>query len=151
MQNYTLTKKEAATILAKAWNNLDATLIEPYIAEDIIYWSQQVLIDMTGKKAVMEYLKDKMESIRKSPDCRYLPSWEKQNLPQWHPIRLNPASSCHRVIKTMSARWCCFELNPIKLTVSAFVPMRRILQPPDARENIRSERVPRSKAYRFKG
>ena len=56
MKNDTLTKKEAARILAKAWNNLDASLIEPYIAEDIIYWSQQVLTDMTGKKAVMGYL-----------------------------------------------------------------------------------------------
>jgi hypothetical protein len=27
MKNYKLTKKEAATILAKAWNNLDASLI----------------------------------------------------------------------------------------------------------------------------
>ena len=68
MKNYTLTKKEAVTILAKAWNNLDASLIEPYIAEDIIYWSQKVLTDMTGKKAVMDYLTHKMESIRKSPD-----------------------------------------------------------------------------------
>jgi hypothetical protein len=32
-------------------------------------------------------------------------------------------------------------LNPIKLTASAFVLMRRILQPPNARESIRSERV----------
>jgi hypothetical protein len=47
MHNKRLSKKEAATILAKAWNNLDASLIEPYIAEDIIYWSQQVLTDMT--------------------------------------------------------------------------------------------------------
>ena len=68
MKDYELTKNEAATILAKAWNNLDASLIEPYMAEDIIYWSQQVLTDMTGKNAVMNYLTDKMEIIRKSPD-----------------------------------------------------------------------------------
>ena len=70
MHNNRLNKKEAATILAKAWNNLDASLIEPYIAEDIIYWSQQVLTDMTGKKAVMNYLTDRMETIRKSSDDR---------------------------------------------------------------------------------
>jgi len=70
MKNCELSKKEAATILAKAWNNLDASLIEPYIAEDIIYWSQQVLTDMTGKKAVMNYLTDEMETIRKSPGDR---------------------------------------------------------------------------------
>jgi hypothetical protein len=62
-----LTKKKAATILARAWNNLDVSILEPYIAEDIICWSQQVLTDMTGKKAVMEYLTDKMETTRNSP------------------------------------------------------------------------------------
>jgi hypothetical protein len=82
MHNNKLSKKEAATILAKAWNNLDASLIEPYIAEDIIYWSQQVLTDMTGKNAVMSYLTDKMETIRKSSDDQ---------------------------VKTMSARWRCLE------------------------------------------
>ena len=68
MHRKKLSKKDAVTVFAKAWNNLDASLIEPYIAEDIIYWSQQVLTDMTGKKAVMKYLTDKMETIRKSPD-----------------------------------------------------------------------------------
>ena len=62
-----LTKKKAATILARAWNNLDVSILEPYIAEDIICWSQQVLTDMTGKKAVMEYFTDKMETTRNSP------------------------------------------------------------------------------------
>ena len=70
MKNRILTKKEAATVLAKAWNNLDASLIEPYIADDIIYWSQQVLTDMTGKKAVMNYLTAKMEAARKSSHDR---------------------------------------------------------------------------------
>ena len=91
MQNYTLTKKEAATILAKAWNNLDATLIEPYIAEDIIYWSQQVLIDMTGKKAVMDYLTDKMESIRKSPDRQVFAELGETKP---YPMAPNPAEPC---------------------------------------------------------
>jgi hypothetical protein len=68
MKNNGLTKKKAATILARAWNNLDVSIIEPYIAEDIICWSQQVLTDMTGKKAVVEYLTDKMETIRNSPE-----------------------------------------------------------------------------------
>ena len=66
MPNKKLTKKEVAILLARAWNNLDASIIEPYIAEGIVYWSQQVLTDMTGKKAVMEYLAGKMEPIRKS-------------------------------------------------------------------------------------
>jgi hypothetical protein len=65
-----LGQREAAIILAKAWNNLDASLLEPYIAKDIIFWSQQALTDMTGKNAVMAHLNNEMESIRKSPQER---------------------------------------------------------------------------------
>lgn len=91
MKNYTLTKKEAATILAKAWNNLNASLIEPYIAEDIIYWSQKVLTDMTGKKAVMHYLTDKMERIRKSPDRQIFAELGET---EPYPMAPNPAEPC---------------------------------------------------------
>jgi hypothetical protein len=63
-------QREAAIILAKAWNNLDASLLEPYIAKDIIFWSQQALTDMTGKNAVMPHLNNEMESIRRSPQER---------------------------------------------------------------------------------
>lgn len=65
-----LGQREAAIILAKAWNNLDASLLEPYIAKDIIFWSQQALTDMTGKNAVMAHLNNEMESIRRSPQER---------------------------------------------------------------------------------
>ena len=65
-----LEQKEAATILAKAWNNLDASLLEPFIADDIIFWSQQALTDMTGKNAVMAHLKTEMETLRRSPHDR---------------------------------------------------------------------------------
>ncbi len=65
-----LGQREAAAILAKAWNNLDASLLEPYIADDIIFWSQQALTDMTGKNAVMAHLNIEMESLRKSSHDR---------------------------------------------------------------------------------
>ena len=67
MENPKLKQKEAATILARAWNNLDASLLEPYMAQDVIFWSQQALTDMTGKNAVMAHLKTEMETIRNSP------------------------------------------------------------------------------------
>ncbi len=70
MNHPKLEKKEAAAILARAWNNLDASLLEPYIAQDIIFWSQQALTDMTGKNAVMAHLNTEMETIRKSPEER---------------------------------------------------------------------------------
>ena len=65
-----LSQKEAVTIMARAWNKLDASLLEPYIAEDIIFWSQQALTDMAGKNAVMAYLSAEMETIRNLPDER---------------------------------------------------------------------------------
>ena len=66
MNDQKLQQKEAATILARAWNNLDASLLEPYMAEDVIFWSQQALTDMTGKNAVMAHLKTEMETILNS-------------------------------------------------------------------------------------
>lgn len=67
MDHPKLQHKEAAIILARAWNNLDASLLEPYIAKDIIFWSQQALTDMTGKNAVMNHLNTEMETMRRSP------------------------------------------------------------------------------------
>ncbi|MGD8493975.1 MAG: hypothetical protein PVI38_16590 [Desulfobacterales bacterium] len=65
-----LEQREAAIILARAWNTLNASLLEPYVAKDIIFWSQQALTDMTGKNAVMAHLKAEMETIRRSPQER---------------------------------------------------------------------------------
>ena len=70
MEHQKLQHKQAAIILARAWNNLDASLLEPYIAEDIIFWSQQALTDMTGKNAVMDHLNTGMETIRRSSQER---------------------------------------------------------------------------------
>ena len=70
MDHQIFKQKEAAAILAKAWNNLDASLLEPYMAEDVIFWSQQALTDMTGKNAVMAHMKTEMEMIRNSPKKR---------------------------------------------------------------------------------
>ena len=70
MDDQILNQKEAAAILARAWNNLDVSLIEPYMAEDVIFWSQQALTDMVGKNAVMAHLNTEMEVIRSSPKKR---------------------------------------------------------------------------------
>ncbi len=70
MEHQKLQHKQAAIILARAWNNLDASLLEPYIAEDIIFWSQQALTDMTGKNCVMDHLNTEMETIRRSSQER---------------------------------------------------------------------------------
>lgn len=86
-----LTKKKAATILARAWNNLDVSILEPYIAEDIICWSQQVLTDMTGKKAVVAYLTDKMKTIRNSPGAQVFAELGETKP---YPMAPNPPEPC---------------------------------------------------------
>ena len=83
-----LKQKEAATVLAKAWNNLDASLLEPYMAKEIIFWSQQALTDMTGKNAVLAHLNLEMETIRKSPDKQVF-----AELGETKPCRLAPGAS----------------------------------------------------------
>ena len=38
-----MTQKDLAEIVAKAWNTLDATIIEPYLSDDYVYdsfWAQ---------------------------------------------------------------------------------------------------------------
>ncbi len=82
MDHRKLSQKEAVTIMARAWNNLDASMLEPYISEDIVFWSQQALTDVAGKKAVMAYLSAEMETIRKLPDERvYVELGETKPLP----------------------------------------------------------------------
>lgn len=91
MKTNGLTKKMAATLLARAWNNLDVSILEPYIAEDIIYWSQQVLTDMTGKKAVIEYLTDKMDKIRNSAETKIFAELGETKP---YPMASNPPEPC---------------------------------------------------------
>ena len=49
-------------LIALAWNRLDADVLEPFLAEDVVYVSQHVLKPLVGKLAVMEYLRDKMRT-----------------------------------------------------------------------------------------
>jgi|GEM_PF-749986 len=57
---------QLVTIYAKAWNTLNPEVIEPYLAEDVAYESQQVLSALVGKEEVFDYLKGKMQTIRKN-------------------------------------------------------------------------------------
>jgi len=61
-----MTELQFATLYAKCWNNLEFALIEPFLAEDVVYESQEVLTPLIGKAAVSEYLSGKMVSIKKS-------------------------------------------------------------------------------------
>lgn len=53
-------------MLAKAYNKLNYKEIENVVSEDVVYESQNVLSALNGKTEVLEYLKGKFETIRKS-------------------------------------------------------------------------------------
>lgn len=65
-------KEEAANtvslpdVIAMAWENLDAELLAPYLAQDFLYNSVWVSNTMKGKDEYLRYLKGKFETIRKS-------------------------------------------------------------------------------------
>ena len=54
-----MTQKDLVDIVAKAWNTLDAKLIEPYLSDDFYYESVWVFKTMKGKDAYMDYLTEK--------------------------------------------------------------------------------------------
>ena len=43
------TESEYLEMLAKSWNNLDVSFIEPVLAGDVVYESQWVLTPLKGK------------------------------------------------------------------------------------------------------
>ncbi len=57
------------TGVAKAYNNLNVSHIEDKLADDVVYESQQVLVPLRGKAAVLEYLQKKFETISNTPDA----------------------------------------------------------------------------------
>lgn len=61
-----MTQKDLAEIVAKAWNTLDAKLIESYLSDDFYYESVWVLETMHGKGAYMDYLTGKFDAIRRT-------------------------------------------------------------------------------------
>jgi len=65
-----MTESELVMVLAKAWNTLDSSLLAPYLADGVVYESQQVLAPLVGKEAVLDHLHQKMLSLRDAPADR---------------------------------------------------------------------------------
>jgi len=61
-------KEKLVTEFCKAWNNLDISYIEKYIADDFEYTSQMVLETIYGKDAYVKYLKCKFIAIEEGND-----------------------------------------------------------------------------------
>ena len=65
-----LNLSELVSLYAKAWNQLDFSVLEPYLAPEIVYESQHVFNALEGKVAVSEHLRGKMNTLRQKGDSR---------------------------------------------------------------------------------
>ena len=66
-----ITEKEALSIYAKMMHTLDSSEFESYLSEDFKYSSQKVLTDMNSKDEFMEYIRPKLETIKKTNSSVY--------------------------------------------------------------------------------
>ena len=66
-----ITEKEALSIYAKMMHTLDSSEFESYLSEDFTYSSQKVLTDMNSKDEFMEYIRPKLETIKKTNSSVY--------------------------------------------------------------------------------
>jgi hypothetical protein len=66
-----LTKIEALRAYARMINTLDASHIEPLLADDFHYASQWVLDEITSKQAFLDYIRGKLETIAQSESPAY--------------------------------------------------------------------------------
>ena len=66
-----LTEKEALSIYAKMMHTLDSSQFESFLSENFSYSSQKVLTDMNSKDEFIEYIRPKLETIKKSKSPVY--------------------------------------------------------------------------------
>ena len=60
------TTQDIIRSLARMWNTFDFSHVEKHLADDVVYESQFVFTPLEGKAAVAEYLKGKLETLRKA-------------------------------------------------------------------------------------
>ena len=61
-----MNESELVELYAKTWNTLNPSLIEPYLADDVVYESQVVFNALVGREAVFAHLQGKMRTIKKT-------------------------------------------------------------------------------------
>ena len=66
-----LTEKEALSIYARMMHTLDSSEFESFLPEDFLYSSQKVLTDMNSKDEFIEYIRPKLETIKKTNSSVY--------------------------------------------------------------------------------
>ena len=70
-KTYQLSEKDALSIYARMLPTLDSSEFESYLSEDFTYSSQKVLTDMNSKDEFIEYIRPKLETIKKSKSPVY--------------------------------------------------------------------------------
>ena len=91
-----LTEKDALSIYARMLHTLDSSEFESFLSEDFSYSSQKVLAYMYSRDEFIEYIRPKLETIKKSKspvyaelgicpayghtDCLIMAQGEKSNL-----------------------------------------------------------------------
>jgi len=70
-KSYQLTEKDALSIYAKMMHTLDSNEFESFLSEDFSYSSQKVLTDMNSKDEFIEYIRPKLETIKKTNSSVY--------------------------------------------------------------------------------
>ena len=70
-KTYQLTEKDALSIYARMLHTLDSSEFESLLSEDFSYSSQKVLTDMNSKDEFIEYIRPKLETIKKSKSPVY--------------------------------------------------------------------------------
>ena len=66
-----ITEKEALSIYAKMMHTLDSSEFESFLSGDFSYSSQKVLTDMNSKDEFIEYIRPKLETIKKTNSSVY--------------------------------------------------------------------------------
>ena len=66
-----LTEKDALSIYARMMHTLDSSEFESFLTEDFSYSSQKVLTDMNSKDEFIEYIRPKLEVIKKTKSSVY--------------------------------------------------------------------------------
>jgi len=67
MANPIITESFAARIFATAWNTLNPIVLEKFLSNNIIYYSQKTSKSIEGKEQLLRYLTNNMNKIRKAP------------------------------------------------------------------------------------
>ena len=70
-KTFELTEKEGLSIYARMMHTLDSSEFESFLSEDFSYSSQKVLTDMNSKDEFIEYIRPKLETIKKTNSSVY--------------------------------------------------------------------------------